>query len=428
MQPQPGFVGHIRDVLAHLYDYPYLQRHPLADELRPADHLSPQESMLSLRATILEAIEEMNPGPDVPLRSLRGRAYNVLDLYYVEGLTIGEVARDLAVSDRQVYRELRRAEGMLATLLWPRRQSAIGADQDLANGSSRVGLILQEADRLRSEEAEMEAQALLDGAMAAVRRLAKRHAVRLEVTGVSGVGLVVTDRQIARQALVAMLSHAVKSAQPHTTVTLLVEPYGNGVRVRISFQLQDRTSSNGPFPAIARAFITQLGGQCSGEVDQRGRARLVFTLGTRPGATVLVIDDHEGLQQLFRRYLAGEAYQLIAASDGREGLRLAKENTPDVVVLDVMMPQQDGWEILQGLQSQENTRNIPTIVCSVLDDPELAYSLGAVAYLAKPVSRSQLLAALARCCRNSCTDLRPISPADTGPPPSLRTPSDESRR
>ena len=167
------------------------------------------------------------------------------------------------------------------------------------------------------------------------------------------------------------------------------------------------------FPLIVRELVMRSGGECSSEVDGCDRANLVFTLGTRTRATVLVIDDNEGLQELFQRYLTGEDYQLIAAGDGQEGLPLAEENRPDIVVLDVMMPQQDGGEILQRFRSQDRTRHIPVIVCSVLDEPDLAYSLGAAAYLVKPVDRHQLLQALARCCQNSQTRSHPALPADT---------------
>lgn len=124
-----------------------------------------------------------------------------------------------------------------------------------------------------------------------------------------------------------------------------------------------------------------------------------FTLGTDSRRTLLVIDDSEGLAELFRRYLTGEDYRLVGAQDVIQGLRLAEEHSPDVIVLDVMMPQQDGWEVLQLLRNRQRTRYIPVLVCSVIDDPELAFSLGAAEFLAKPVKREQLLTALEQCRR-----------------------------
>ena len=148
-----------------------------------------------------------------------------------------------------------------------------------------------------------------------------------------------------------------------------------------------------------RQLVELQGGEWEVSTDSEGRRLIYFTLGTDSLVTLLVIDDNEGLIELFRRYLTGESYQLIGARDGVEGLRLAEEHSPDVIVLDVMMPQQDGWEVLQLLRNRRRTRDIPVLVCSVIDDPELAFSLGAAEFLAKPVKREELLEALERCRR-----------------------------
>jgi CheY-like chemotaxis protein len=67
-----------------------------------------------------------------------------------------------------------------------------------------------------------------------------------------------------------------------------------------------------------------------------------------------------------------------------------------VITLDVMMPNLDGWQVLRGLTSNPATARIPVAICSVLKEPELAFSLGARAYLKKPVDRMELVATLAR--------------------------------
>jgi CheY-like chemotaxis protein len=75
-------------------------------------------------------------------------------------------------------------------------------------------------------------------------------------------------------------------------------------------------------------------------------------------------------------------------------LKLARDLKPDAIILDVMMPGMDGWEVLQTLRLQPQTSSIPIIVCSVFDDPELAYSLNVSHFLPKPISRDQILRAL----------------------------------
>ena len=70
------------------------------------------------------------------------------------------------------------------------------------------------------------------------------------------------------------------------------------------------------------------------------------------------------------------------------------DTPPAVIISDVMMPEEDGWEFLASLKQDEQTRDIPFIVCSVLNEPQLAIMMGATAYLPKPVSQQALLNAL----------------------------------
>jgi CheY-like chemotaxis protein len=111
--------------------------------------------------------------------------------------------------------------------------------------------------------------------------------------------------------------------------------------------------------------------------------------------TVLVIDDNEGLPDLFQRYLQGTPWQVLAAATAEEGLRLAHERHPHAIVLDILMPGTDGWSVLQELKANPATAHIPVLVCSVFSDPELARAQGAAAFIPKPVSRQALLQALA---------------------------------
>jgi CheY-like chemotaxis protein len=111
---------------------------------------------------------------------------------------------------------------------------------------------------------------------------------------------------------------------------------------------------------------------------------------------VLVIDDNPEVIQLFQRYLGGGAYYVVGATTSQEALRLTREIRPHAITLDVMMPTQDGWEILQNLKNHPATKDIPVIVCSVLREHELALSLGAADFLAKPITQQMLLMALTR--------------------------------
>ncbi len=111
---------------------------------------------------------------------------------------------------------------------------------------------------------------------------------------------------------------------------------------------------------------------------------------------ILVVDDHEPAIRIIELFLSQTNIQTVGVSDPTEVLSLAQSLHPKAVLLDVMMPGMDGWEILQNLKSDPETHQIPVIVCSVWEQPDLAQILGADAFVKKPIIREDLLKELSR--------------------------------
>ena len=111
---------------------------------------------------------------------------------------------------------------------------------------------------------------------------------------------------------------------------------------------------------------------------------------------LLVIDDDPNVIYLLRENLAEAGYCVIGATSADEGRQKARELRPFAITLDILMPQQDGWQMLHELKTNADMRDIPIIVLSVVDNKELAYRLGAFDCLVKPVDRDQMLATLSR--------------------------------
>ncbi len=107
-------------------------------------------------------------------------------------------------------------------------------------------------------------------------------------------------------------------------------------------------------------------------------------------ATVLVVDDDESSREISRRILSKRGYSVICADDGESGIKLACEQHPDIIVLDILMPGMDGWQVLERLREIPETADIPIILQSMLSERELGLSLGANDYLTKPVDKSDL--------------------------------------
>src|SRR5204863_2530206 len=91
-----------------------------------------------------------------------------------------------------------------------------------------------------------------------------------------------------------------------------------------------------------------------------------------------------------------EGFTLKFASDGREGLRLAKELRPAVITLDVLMPEMDGWVVLSLLKADADLAAIPVIMLTVRADQDFGFAMGVADYLQKPIDRDRLIAVLKR--------------------------------
>jgi CheY-like chemotaxis protein len=114
------------------------------------------------------------------------------------------------------------------------------------------------------------------------------------------------------------------------------------------------------------------------------------------GQLVLAIDDDPNVIYLLRENLAEAGYCVVGATNGEEGLRQARTLKPFAIILDILMPFTDGWQVLHELKADVATRDIPVVVLSIVDNRELGYRLGASDYLVKPFDREAILSALDR--------------------------------
>jgi CheY-like chemotaxis protein len=112
--------------------------------------------------------------------------------------------------------------------------------------------------------------------------------------------------------------------------------------------------------------------------------------------TVLAIDDDPDVLSIISTHLNRDGFEVYTTNSGEEGLRLAKQIKPDVITLDVMMPNLDGWTVLNQLKGDPATADVPVIMVTILQDREMGYSLGAADYLMKPVEADRLISIVRR--------------------------------
>jgi len=110
---------------------------------------------------------------------------------------------------------------------------------------------------------------------------------------------------------------------------------------------------------------------------------------------VLLVDDTETVLMFEKMMLAGTGHQIVTAKNGVEALKVAEEVCPDIILLDIMMPEMDGIETCQRLKDSAKTKDIPVVMVTTKGDPdrvERAYSAGCNDYLTKPLDKLDLLA------------------------------------
>lgn len=395
MSSQSEFLQQIKDALKHLYDHRYLEDHPLALQYWPeAGRTGGSIRAQRLSRLLLESIEELHPPTAISKNTPYARAYHLLVYRYVEEWALPDIMREMGYSRRQFFREQRKAIAMLASLLQEKlsRQAIL---------STEPGNLLDvEAERVLAQREAVDLSEVVQGVLEVVSGLAEQHGVELERDLGSRLAPIHGGRTLLRQVFLKALSALI--TWPGAKRVLL-KMYCDSQRVIIELMTESSTLGFRPdavgghhMPDLdsVRRLVEIAGGHWQGVQVEPRSCTCGFGFPVESQKVLLVIEDNEAVIRAFRRFLISRSYQVIGVSTGAEVLRLAREVRPTAITLDVLMPIQDGWEILQALKSDPATRQIPVIICSVLEDPELAHSLGAVAYLRKPVSQTELLAVL----------------------------------
>lgn len=388
-----AFIEDVKDALASIYDVPALQQHPLAQSL-PDDGTARESSAHRLRRELIEAIESLNPGNSVSVRSNPARLYNLMHLHYVGDMTLQETSMELGISLRQAYRDLRRGQESIANILWYNRRNirpkpSDKSAPDTTIEATELSSIQSEITRLERDFRMTDLKGILQSAIKAVQRLATQQGIQLQIDLPETQVQVSTHQAIAQQILINLLSQTIQNARGDA-IDIALRAIDDKARLHIYFEPEEIDAQ------LVAPIITQLLKQVGWMIEQEQEddtTHLTIHLNNH-GLRVLIVDDNEGLVDLLHHYISNNIYQVLTANNGSDGLRLAQEFQPDAIVMDLMMPGMDGWEVLQHLRTLSETKDIPVIICSVIHDPELAYSLGADVFIAKPVSKETIVNAL----------------------------------
>ena len=319
-------------------------------------------------------------------------------------------------------------------------------------GKHLLGLINDILDLSKVEAGKMEVyletfslMEVIKDVSATIQPLITKGQNRLEIRLNEGLGEMRSDLTKVRQILFNLLSNASKFTE-NGAITLSVECSSDAAKQEwITFRVKDsgigmsaeqmgklfqaftqadasttrKYGGTGLGLTISRRFCELMGGDIQVE-SELGKGttfsvrlpRVVVMQLEQPavvsleetatqgalggGGTVLIIDDDPVARELLERYLSKDGFTVRTASNGQEGLALAKTLKPDAITLDVMMPTMDGWAVLTALKADPDLADIPIIMLTMVAEKNLGYSLGASDYMVKPIDRNRLTAMMAR--------------------------------
>ncbi|MBW2570022.1 MAG: response regulator, partial [Deltaproteobacteria bacterium] len=311
-----------------------------------------------------------------------------------------------------------------------------------------------EAGKIEIHPAEFKVKELIEMVEKMVSPMIEEKGLAFEVAISEDVPLTIyNDKKRIKQVLINLLSNAIKftesgkitvnveysiadfgmqNAKPEekyttdqSTIQFSVADTGIGIKPehlsevfdefkQIEGPLKEKPTGTGLGLAISKKMVEMMGGRIRVESEYGKGSCFQFAIpvkeiimAKRPPAIlpealdlskklVLTIDDEVEAQEILKVYLKTEGYEVIQAYNAMETMELARKYHPFAITLDIIMPGKDGWDILHELKKDSQTKDIPVICISILDNREMGLFLGAFEYLVKPITKEQLMKELHR--------------------------------
>ena len=399
MSPYEAFREELRDALNHLHDPDYHASPALAEAILGDRAVS----VSSVQYAIIQAIQHLSPPPDTPESAPLQRSYDLLVHRFLERLTQEETAEQLHTTVRNIRREQRVATHMLARFLWEHRGHSAMGPADETPTPDRTPEPDASPSRQWRSQARRELAALRQSNPSVVADVGSvvRRAVDLERALAESYGVTLTVGQIAdditaavhptalRQVLIMAIGQLSRSSRPCEIHLDAWEETGTA-----AVQLRGITCASSPADAqVTAEMLELLGGSLTITVEDSS-VNVVLRVPAVGKINVVVVDDNQDFVHFCRRCVRGTRFRILQPKDWTSAA--IQEAAPDVILLDIMLSDVDGWELLQALQREPSTALIPVVVCSIVREEALAAAMGAIEYLPKPIQHQDLLATLER--------------------------------
>jgi signal transduction histidine kinase/DNA-binding response OmpR family regulator len=319
-----------------------------------------------------------------------------------------------------------------------------------------------ESGRIELQPEPIDLKGLIDSALRLINPQAMKKRLRIFTALDSNLGTIAADGRRLKQMLVNLLGNAVKFTPQGGQVGLEVTRESEGESIRFTvwdsgigipddkiallfqpfMQLDTALSREYAGTGLGLALVRRLaelhGGSVGVESKPGEGSRFWFVIpvlqvmdsaGAEPleitgedqaifaPRRALIIEDSEAAADHIARYLSELNTEVIVQSQGESAVQTAVQTKPDVILLDIMLPDTSGWQVLASLKTNPHTREIPVVIISVVDERRRGVSLGAVEYLLKPITREQLHTALLKASNvkgkaNRVLLIRPTTPVE----------------
>jgi CheY-like chemotaxis protein len=412
----------LHEALARLYDPDYQP----SGAFCAAIGCDAQGSVLGVQTAILRAIESLKPPSNTPPTAHTRQVHDLLHNRFVLKLIQEETADRMHISRTSVHRAQRKAVHTLARVLWERSQAQgqatevrlqeMGVQPPSEEASDTQAVDWQ--SQVQRELASLQAKApdtvsdvggVIRSALEFVDPLTSERGVHIEVRSLQP-GLVATVHPVVLYQI--LISAVMRLARYISNGRIEVYARLEDGNVRIT--LTGAVTTEGGLGEADLVGDIPLSQDVSIETNLDGAQAFVWIEASSVGkVTVLVVDDNEDMARFYRGATVGTRYHIVHITQGRGMLDALEAVAPDVIVLDVMLPDIDGWRLLMRLREDPASRSIPVIVCSVVREEGLALSLGAVRYLPKPVRPREFIQALDQVLPQAAAGAS-ISPASNG--------------
>jgi CheY-like chemotaxis protein len=392
------FRNSVKEILNHISDPAHLENSNLLSILLTSEETGHPSHLQTLRARIREGINVLQPPEDTPPNASEWRCYRILTLRYLQLKEWHTIEEELGLSQRQVQRDLKKGFDALVTILWDRyikRSTEKPVNDEFSPATTEKSDHELIEDELKNWEICFDLYNLrhiIDQARQLCESLLRTSLQdRINYIDVDPNLAIKVDQILTRQGfykLLTMVGHDPEAIQLNLQARHISDHF-----VELTFRFTHSVELETKNMDLARLFFTIQGvNQTFESKSDETVVSVILPLGAQN--CCLVIDDVESVRRLIERMLGSYAIQVFGADNFQDALELAQLMKPAFILLDILMPRMDGWQMIKSLKNNPATKDIPIIISSVLFEPELSKAEGAVAYIRKPINRLELIETL----------------------------------